>query len=245
MRLINNFLFLIALILMSCATKPPEKVLTFSEQIQVDTEKAQSLYQEFQKKVTFESNPKLEKYLTGVALKLAKQDPNYQIQLITVKIHQDTSPNLARFFSFPGTTLSIPFSFLKKVKFENELAAAIAFELSNIMKRTLATRVEQMAPEKPVLFGVTSIFDLDQDERKESIWLGVKLLYFAGYDTRGMSSIFQRYPPYYAHSGASDLNKKEVNLNVREAQRAKSEFLPSLKPVVRSDEFIQFKKELN
>ena len=244
MSLKNKFLALSICFIASCSSKTPEKVLSFSEQIEVDTVRAQSLYQEFQKEVTFVSLPATEKYLTGIALKLVKPIKEYQIQKLNVKVHQDTSPDRSRFFSFPGTVLSIPQSFLKKVEFENELAAALAFEMANVIKRTLANRVENNNLVKPVLFGPGSFFDLERDERTESIELAVKLLYYAHYDTRGMPSIFQRYPQYYIKTDASDLFKKELAFNIREAQKAKSEYLPTLKPIVRSDEFIQFKKEL-
>lgn len=245
MRLTSKGLVFIAILFQACATKPPEKVLTFSEQIEVDTERAQSLFVEFQKQVTFVSMPKSEKYLVALTKKLALADPSYKIESVRVKVHQDVNPKLSRFFSFPGTTLSIPESFLKQVQFENELAAAIAYELSNVMKRTLANRVEKHPDDPHELFGPSSVFNLAKEEKVPSIQEGVKLLYYAGFDTRGMPSIFQRYSQYYVTRDASDLYKKEVSFNVREAQKAKSEFLPTLKPVVRSDEFIQFKKDLN
>jgi hypothetical protein len=102
-----------------------------------------------------------------------------------------------------------------------------------------------MAEQKPIFFGTGSVFDLTEEEKVLSIHTGVKLLYYSGYDTRGMASIFQRYSSFFAQESASDLAKKEVDFNVREAQRAKSEFMPSLQPIVRSTEFIQFKKGLN
>ncbi len=246
MRSRNKVLAAILILLSaSCVTKPQEKVLPFSEQIKVDTVRAQGLYQAFHKEVTFKSSPKTEHYLTLIATKLAKEDTELRIDAVKVRVHDDSSnPDLAHFFAFPGTTISVPYSFLKKIRFENELAAALAFELANVMKRTLANHVEKLEAGTPILFGQGSVFDLEFDQRKESMQLGVKLLYYGGYDTRGMPSIFEHYPQYYGAGGASGLDKKEVNFNIREAQKAKSDYLPSMKPVVRSDEFIEFKKEL-
>jgi predicted Zn-dependent protease len=245
MSLKNKLLFFSSCFLfLSCATKEPQKTLSFSEQIAVDSEKAQSLYLYFEKNINFLTKADIEKYLNGIAVRLAHHEKDYEIKKVNVKVHQDSNPTLSRFFSFPGTVISVPKSFLIKVQFENELAAALSFELAKVMKRTLANRVEKTELSAPILFGKGSVFDLESEERAESIELGVKLLYFSGFDTRGMASIFQHYPEYYAPSGDSDLFNKEVAFNIKVAQRVKSDYLPSSKPIVRSDEFIRFKKEL-
>lgn len=84
---------------------------------------------------------------------------------------------------------------------------------------------------------------MNPEERAQSIKRGSSLLYWAGYDVRGMASIFQHFSAFFGNPGSETL-KKEVEFNLREAQRARSELLPSLKPIVRSAEFIEFKKEL-
>lgn len=243
-KLLVSFLFFILpFALVSCTSAPAPKVLTFSEQIKVDTERAQSLATEFQKRVTFLALPRAEEYLNQLALRIAKAEPE-TLTRIVVRVHQDQKVELSRFFSFPGTLISIPASFLRKVEFENELAAAISFELSTVMKRTLASQVDANPEQTPILFGTKSIFNLNALNREPVISLGMKLLYYSGYDTRGMTSIFQRYPEYYVQAETSEKQKKEINLWRREAQSVKSNFLPTLNPIVRSDEFIKFKKDL-
>ena len=100
------------------------------------------------------------------------------------------------------------------------------------------------ASQNTAIFGEKSVFNLNRVDRSSSIKLGTSLMYGAGFDTRGMASIFKRFPIYYLQESASEKSQKEVDFNVHEAQRAKSEFLPQMKPIVRSAEFIQFKKEL-
>ena len=87
------------------------------------------------------------------------------------------------------------------------------------------------------------MFEWDRDERARSIKVGTELLYFSGYDVRGMASMFQREAGFFGNPDTDSMGK-EVEFNVREAQRARSGLLPSVKPVVRSSEFIQFKREL-
>ena len=252
-------LFAISLFLASCSSPPPVVKLTISEQISVDTQKAQSLITAFENKVEWVKLDEVEPFLSQMAKRLAKVEEGFETKLIQVRVHRDKTIGLRRFFSFPGTTISIPLSYLQSVQYENELAAGIAFELGNILKRHLAKKMEkdylkesEGIAKKTVLFGVGSVFDLDSEERKESIQLGMRMLYLAGYDLRGMASFFQRQLDEDEDLGTdskinhlSDMQKKELEFNIREARLAKSGFMPSLDPVVRSAEFIKMKKGLN
>jgi predicted Zn-dependent protease len=229
-----------------CATEAPKKELTLSEQIEVDTKKAQSLSNEFKQRVTFVPLKNAQDFMKNMVSVLLKKREEFQKEKITIEIHDDSDPKLRRFFSFPGTTLSVPISFLKKVEFENELAAALAFEMANIMNRFLAKKVEKqvLLGNRPQLFSKESVFNLTKEDRGDSIRLATNLLDESGYDTRGMASIFKRFSAYYVQETSSDLFQTQVAWMVREAQRAQNEFLPQMKPVVRSGEFIQFKKGL-
>jgi hypothetical protein len=133
------------------------------------------------------------------------------------------------------------------VEYENELAAVLAYQMAHLVRRSLAIHVEEQAlrplPVPPVLFGSGSVFEFHREERASAIRLAVRMLYRAGYDTRGMASIFQRAPVLFGNPDSGSF-KKEVEFNIKEAQRASSELLPAIKPVVRSPEFIRFKKEL-
>lgn len=240
-----SFSFLMSVALFQgCGTEMPKKELTLFEQIEVDTKSAEGLTQEFVAQASYINLPSAQSFVRKTAKLILSKRPDLKDSSIQIKIHDDSDPKYRRFFSFPGITLSVPFSFLKKVEFENELAAALSFELANVLNRFLAKKVEvQMIAQHPLeLFSKNSVFNLSKSERSLSIKLGSKLIYDAGYDARGMASIFKRYNVYYLQDGASDLKQNQVGFNVREAQRANSEFLPQIKPVVRSAEFIQFKK---
>jgi len=158
-----------------------------------------------------------------------------------VRIHQDSRPELKRLFSFPGVVISVPVSFLHEIGFENELAAVIALELAQVERRELAREMEKN--DHPTLFGELSVFHFSQKSRADSIDLGTKLMYSAGYDPRGMVSVFQKYATYYIDTDTATA-PKELNYYVREAQKAKNEFMPSLQPIVRSNDFLRMKKEL-
>jgi predicted Zn-dependent protease len=239
---ILSFIFLAV----SCATPPPRE-LSPVEQIAVDTARAQGLASKFKGSVEFMKAPRIERFLARTASALVGASRDFPLGKVEVRIHRDQNPDEAYFFAFPGNLVSIPLSFLRTVEFENELAAAISYELAQVMDRHLASHVEAITEKGQAaqieIFGSRSIFVMSPEERSQSIKRGSSVLYWAGYDVRGMTSIFQRYPAFFRNPGSETL-KKEVEFNLREAQRARSELLPSLKPIVRSAEFIEFKKEL-
>ncbi len=242
----KRFAVLVLLVLGACSSPPVTKVLSPVEQIAVDSERAAGLASDFRKKVRFVQAPRLERFLSRMGMKLAGASRDFPLEQVEVKIHYDSSPDLKRTFSFPGTLVSIPLGFLRRVEFENELAADLAYELAHVINRHLSNRVfgsGDVAQVKVALFGDASVFEWDRDERARSIKVGTELLYFAGYDVRGMASMFQREAGFFGNPDSDSLGK-EVEFNVREAQRARSGLLPSVKPVVRSSEFIQFKREL-
>jgi predicted Zn-dependent protease len=221
-----------------CSSPPPPRVLSVSEQIAEDNQSALSLQLQFEKKMSYVTLPEWERFLTEIARKLGRVQEGLPVQTIRVKIHRDSSPGHSKWFSFPGTTISVPWSQLQIVEYENEIAAGLAFELSNVIKRHLAQKIQR--GKVNLMLGEGSVFELDREEREASIQLGTRMLYYAGYDLRGMASVFQRYPEFF--SGLS--SKKEVEFNVKESQRTRSDYLPVRDPVVRSAEFVRLKKRL-
>jgi predicted Zn-dependent protease len=233
----------LSLLIHSCASQKPEKTLTLMEQINVDTESAHDLSLQFQKKVHFLTLPQVEKFLARVAVKVLENSNDLMIEKIRIKLYADSEVDEPRVFTFPGTLIVIPLSLVQKVQFENELAAMLALEIAHIINRHLVNHIEELSGAHPTIFGEGSVFEYDKIERTSSINLAVKLLNQSGFDTRGMASIFSRYPEYY-FTPSSDFFKKEVEFNVKVAQKAKNEYVPILKPIVRSENFIQFKKDL-
>jgi len=245
----NLKVFTLAVLLLvsgGCGTVPLPPPLSPHEQMTVDTAQAQGLLVQFQKQVQFVKSPHVEKYLNSLANHIASEDDGLKNEKVLVRIHQDLKPELKRVFSFPGVVISIPHSFLGTINFENELAAVIALELALVERRELAIEMEKMETEKngrPIIFGEQSIFNFSEKSRAAAISLGTKLMYSAGYDPRGMGALFQKYSSFYIDT-ETPTSSKELGFYVREAQKAKNELMPSLQPIVRSNDFLRMKKEL-
>ena len=235
------FIFIMIVSLVGCGTVPVAPLLSPHEQMSVDTAKATGLLLSFEKEVQAEKLPNVEKYLIAMARQISREEEILKNEKVMVRIHRDSNIELKRMFSFPGIVVSIPVSFLFEVSFENELAAAIALELAQVERRELAREMEKN--ENPTLFGDLSIFHFSQKSKSDSIELGTKLMYSAGYDPRGMTALFQKYANYYVDT-ESPSAQKELNFYVKAARKAKNDFLPSLQPIVRSNDFLRMKKEL-
>ena len=232
---------------LSCSTPPKPKTLTLKEQIEVDTARARNLMSEFIDRVEFRQWDRAGLFFMRIAESLSKEAQDFPMQSLRVRVHVAQPPAGEGSYAFPGALISLPDTWVRSVDYENELAAVIAYQMAHLVRRSLAIHVEEQAlspvPLPPVLFGAGSVFEFHREERSSAIRLAVRMLYGAGYDTRGMASIFQRAPGLFGNPDSASF-KKEVDFNIKEAQRASSELLPAIKPVVRSPEFIRFKKDL-
>lgn len=217
----------------SCAPVPQPKILSISEQLVVDREKMVQIFFDFQKNTRSEFIPQDAGYLKNLASALGSSIQGFNVQQL--EIRQMLNPE--KFFAFPGTKIYLPFTFLKTVEFENELAAAIAFQLAQVTLRYGVKRLEN--EELPWSWqGGYSVFKLNQDEKREVIALAVQILYQNNFGTRALPSFFQRYSKYF------EFSESEVEWMIREAHKARSEYLPLRDPIVRSKEFLEFKQRL-
>ena len=240
----NKLAFLIlipVLLFQACSEIPVAPRISIREQLEVDTMKASGLVSEFRKKAAFESNPSVEKYLQSVALQIISAEDELRGEKVTARIHLDQKKEWRNTFAFPGVMISVPRSFLGKVNFENELAALISYQLSLIRNRELARVLEKDAS-RP-LTGDRGVFHFSGDAIVASIEAGTRMMYAAGYDPRGMVSLIEKHPGFFVDESSPDSTKEKERF-VKQAQKTKNEFMPSLQPIVRSNDFLQMKKEL-
>jgi hypothetical protein len=238
----NKIIVTVFLILFSaCSQLPEPPKMTVHEQLKLDTVKAQALVGEFENQVQFESQKAVTLYLSTVASQLTGAEEDLRTEKVSIRIHQDTKSDLKRPFSFPGVLVSIPKSFLLQVNFENELAALIALELAQVKQRDLALELEKNSEFK--IFGPQSVFNFSRNSRGSAIEIATRMMYGAGFDFRGVAALIQKYPYLYLDPSSPD-GKSELEFYIKQAQKAKNGFMPSLQPIVRSNSFLQMKKNL-
>ena len=144
-----------------------------------------------------------------------------------------------RNFSLPIDRLFLSGSFLSRLEHENEVAAVIAFEVGLLQRRAVSRRIEsgQWREEQ----GILKLFDHSDEDLAGACAQAVRMLYGAGYDVRGMGSVWgllsrsPRQSPY----GPVTLSKL-----IEQTRKAVAEQSPLRNPVVSSETFLKIKERI-
>lgn len=192
-------------------------------------------------------------YLRRLGLRLLNETPGIKDTTLSVSLCDDPSGKW-RNYSLPGVRLYLATSFLKKIEFENVLAAAISIQLGHVTKRHVMKTVERDSaneiknpgdlaeiPENLDLFGPNGLFSYTEQDEFEAIDVAVGTLYRAGYDPRGMIMMFNLFQRNLKAGGYS---LTEVTRMIERTHRAIVAYSPLLNPVVRSDDFVDIQKRI-
>ncbi|OFZ80959.1 MAG: hypothetical protein A2583_02020 [Bdellovibrionales bacterium RIFOXYD1_FULL_53_11] len=249
----------------ACATTPDIKPVSYEEQIRLDSELGIKIVSEFEQRMSIIKKTEAGIYLRNLALRLTANNPGLNGRPIGVQIVNDRPDELKntkwRNYAIPGNRIYLSKGFLHHVEYENELAAAIAMELANLLGRHAMSWVEKnkssLGPDKfaqdfqgahPGIdvtkidyFGSGGLFSFSNKKLAESAELAVELLYGGSIDHRGMLKIIEKYKsnPHVSPYSPADLDLMEER--VRTALKL---FAPIRNPIVRSNEFMAIRERL-
>lgn len=236
--------------LFSCATPPSAHVATLAEQIQSDTAIGRRMSEPFEAGLKIRSDMELSVFLRGVAAKMADTLPELKSSPIGVWIVADRDAKW-RNYALPGNRVYLSSKLLKGMDYENEVAAAIAFELGHIVKRHAVLRLERQKngagipgdladePSSVDYFSARGIFTYDQSELKAATEAAIRLMYQAEYDPRGLISLWNRYQSEPQHSPF----EPEVLVKLVEWSRQSiALYSPLRNPIIRSEAFMKMQK---
>lgn len=255
-------LFLIS----GCASGPLlELPITQTERYQRDEEIGAGLARQLESKLAFKQNKDLLVYLHRLASKLIEPNETLKYTSVGVLVIADRG-SVWRNFSIPGNRVYLSAGLLKRIEYENELAAAIAFELAHILKRHVPQRmrekrasfqasnpadypsIEGLVPtssdgaDKEVdFFSPTGVYAYTDEYFLECVEGAVNILYDAGFDPRGLVSLWELYRSQPAHSPFEDDLLKKLTDRTRTSIAQHS---PLRNPIVRSQAFLAIQKRL-
>jgi predicted Zn-dependent protease len=238
-------------LLSGCATPPPPETQSTEERERRDQDLGTRLSEEFERKVAQKKDADVTVYLRAVAEKLVLATPELKDAPVGVLLIQDRDGKW-RNYGLPGNRIYLSVGLLRRVEFENELAAALALELAHVLHRHAVSRVPQDGPGprpdgvpstsgSPEFFGPAGIFAYSETERLAAVETAVGVLYRAGFDPRGLVSLWQRY------QGAAAESPFEAGTVMRLLERTRqvvARLAPLRNPVVRSDEFVGIQKRI-
>ena len=220
-----------------CGTVPKPKPLTAEEQIHIDSKVGLTLAKDFDAECSFKHDGKVENYLNKVARRLADAVPELKTTPIAVVILSDRNKRWQN-YALPGNRIYLSVGLLRGMEFENEIAAAIAFQLGHILKRHAVLHYEKDFKSLPNLRG---IFDFNEMEDVAASQSGVNVLYRAGYDPRGLVSLWEQYQNNLQHSPYKADTLSTLTEKTRQAIALNT---PLRNPIVRSQAFLTVKKRI-
>lgn len=177
--------------------------------------------------------PDIHRYLSSIAKKLIATDGKSITPTIKLVRAKDGPPSKPKLWIVPPELGYVDERILKSIQFENEIAAIIAFNWERAQdgafESRFITELDQPLPDFRNIYEFTEMEDL------KAVEATIDRLYHAGYDPRGLITVFDR---------KTGTDKERIPLLQDKARRTISFYKPLLNPIVRSNEFYQIKKKL-
>lgn len=233
-----HILLFFSLGMTGCSHGPLHPVESTAEKTQREGTLWKTVKKELEEDLVFKHDVEISRYLESLAATLAQPtlgrlSPPTQVHLI--RDVEGKWQNLG----LPRNELYMSVSLLKKIEFENEMAALLALEFSLVSKsHAWKTLSDPKLKELPELLGKNGALELLREGRetlRASIDLAVKILYNAGFDTRGLVRLWALYSKNQAHS---PLDKKELENALEFTRQAMAQYSPLRNPVVKSQAFV-------
>lgn len=232
----------------ACST-PMQRELTPVERRQLDNVLGLDLAQQFEAQITLRNDEVVAAYLEqlGRSLMQLPELKNSPLQVKLIREKQDPWRN----YALPGTRVYVSIPYLKDVRFENEVAAILALELGHIARRTAVSRLGEPSAEgarrlpgplkAPAFFGSNGIFAFTEEQHAAALEPALEMLYSAGFDPRGLTSLMARYQQ---NPDRSPYSAPTVAKMLENTRRIIALHAPLRNPIVRSDRFVALQRRI-
>lgn len=244
-----HLLFLVLVFVLfqwGCASSSKKMDLTAGEvKLERETYLANQLSRKAEKHFDLEKNTEVELYLSRLTDRLItaahlNEETKARIFLM------DDKNSLWRSFAIPGNRFYISVGLLKAVEYEHELAALLSLQVALISKKVTLNLISSVdgsqGSPSPQRLTWEKLFNASLQEERASLGSAIEILYQAGFDPRGMISLYELYSLSPDHSPYSQ-KTRELYIEIMKQEISK---LPPLRnPVVRSEEFIFIKQRIN
>lgn len=226
----------LALGLTSCSSARVE-----NEGMREDSARQERLLGEFlapqlERNLEWSWDAQVEAFLDGVLQRLLQDERS--LAGARVKVIRERGGEW-RNFSLPVDRLFLSGGLLSRLEHENEVAAVVAFELGLLQRRAVSRKIEsgQWREEK----GILKLFEHSDADLASACETAVRLLYRAGYDVRGLGSVWGLLArsPRQSPFGPMTLQKL-----IEQTRKAVAEQAPLRNPVVSSEAFLKIKERI-
>ncbi len=222
---------------------------TADEAIKAQKERAmsQKLGVRFESMVDKVNSKTLSNYLETVFTRLQESSPSVipidNSLLLRIEILKRIPQNKWSNFAFPNRGFYLSLGLLKTFEYESEIAAVLAIQMAHLNQRDLLEKVSLVSQPGPDVgfFGSKGVFAFSQENEVSAIKSAVGILYRAGYDSRGVISVCERYKENLKKSPYSN---EALDVFIETARREIALYSPVRNPIVRTSEFIKMNRLL-
>lgn len=247
---------------MTGCTTPVKPVLINKEEV---LKKDQSLWEavsrNFEPQLKVKKDTEISVYLRKVAQNLVDSSQDLKGSPVGIwLIHSKNGKWMS--YNLPKSRVYLPIEILRELQYENEVASLIAIQLGHLVKGQTQNHIKQSSqyreweqaelekltekeghPAHPKLdyFGPSGVFVYSEAELGNALQAAVEILYQAGYDPRGVISVYEKLKKYSNHS------PYEVSTIEKLLEQARGEiaaYAPLRNPIVRSQSFLNVQKRL-
>ncbi|MBI3534883.1 MAG: M48 family metalloprotease [Deltaproteobacteria bacterium] len=262
MKLLLSAIFLF---ITACSSTPQVKPLTIAEKIQKDYKYGFFLIQRFEAQLKLKQDIEVSIYLrtlTETLIKLTNNLKNTPFGTVIIKDTQEKWNN----YALPGSRIYLSLGLLKQLNYETELASILSYEIAQLEQKLVLNQIEKQFPGTnsttdeeakfsalPVqedsyekinqldFFSPRGIFIFSEEELVNSVETAVSILYQAGFDVRGLVSLWKIF---LNNPKTSPYEQKTLNKLIEKTRQTLATYTPLLNPKVKSNKFLAFKKRI-
>ncbi|MEO5970244.1 MAG: M48 family metalloprotease [Bdellovibrionia bacterium] len=254
--------FILGLIFLAagCATQPSLKLASPDEIWRRDQAVGSEIAQQFESRLSFKNNPEVSIYLRKLATALLEVTPDLQGSSVGIWLIRSKKGKW-KSYALPGNRIYLSTGLLHELEFENEIAAEISIQYSHLIQKHALERflrfqdgktdsspgsaIDNEAPWKnsPAVeyFGLNGVFAFSEEAEISAAKMAIGILYRAGYDPRGLISLFDRFKNNSKHS---PYEMSTINKIIEQARHELALQAPLRNPIVRSPAFIRIQKRI-
>lgn len=246
----QELLIFMSVILMSvfsfrCATQKTQEKENLAEIIKKDNDVSSKLVAEIDQLFQYKKDEDIENYLNQLVFSMTQKTAGLKgIPLKVSLIHPKSAKAKWHDYSVAGLRIYLSKDLVKNISFEHELAAAISFELGHAIKRHFLKNLEVQSSQKGEAskrrwLGEGGVLEYSLDQDLEAIPEAIRILYQAGYDPRGLQSLWVRHEKSKRNSYYT---AEQIEMLKMKTRKELVQHPPLLNPIVRSDRFLSLMK---
>lgn len=227
---------LVFLLLLSGCTSLPEAQWRIDERIErTDRQLGRAVFEKIKSKIVFLGDEPTDSYLSEMGNKLIRKSTKLSESPLSVYAVKDEGSESA--FGLPGARVFISTRLIKDMEYESVLAAALAFEIGKIEVRSLMKKLEEDPKSPPSLEWAKESPSIR--ELSEAAKNAVQILYFSGYDPRGLVSYWKLLQN---SKKTSPIDPRSLKILIELSFEESTTLPPLMKPVVKSEQFLMMRK---